>query len=73
MAPIPLSEALGQLAELITKAAKSTVVIVAGERAVRLTPVRVPRQGRRHFGSAAGRVHMAADFDAPLDDFADCT
>jgi hypothetical protein len=26
---------------------------------------------RRRAGSAAGRVHMAPDFDAPLEDFAD--
>lgn len=28
---------------------------------------------RRHAGSAVGRVHMAPDFDAPLEDFADYT
>jgi hypothetical protein len=26
---------------------------------------------RRTAGSAAGRVHMASDFDAPLEDFAE--
>jgi hypothetical protein len=26
---------------------------------------------RRRAGSAAGRVHMAPDFDAPLEDFAE--
>ncbi len=30
-----------------------------------------PSPRRRRAGSAAGRVHMAPDFDAPLDDFAD--
>jgi hypothetical protein len=28
---------------------------------------------KRRAGSAAGRVHMAPDFDAPLGDFADDT
>jgi hypothetical protein len=28
---------------------------------------------RRRAGSAAGRVHMAPDFDAPLQDFAEYT
>jgi hypothetical protein len=32
-----------------------------------------PPPRKRHAGSAAGRVHMAADFDAPLDDFAEYT
>ncbi|MCL2448571.1 MAG: DUF2281 domain-containing protein [Polyangiaceae bacterium] len=30
-----------------------------------------PPPRKRHAGSAAGRVHMAADFDASLDDFAE--
>lgn len=73
MASVSLSEALARLAELIDDASKETVVIVSGERAVRLTPVKVPRHRSRHFGSAVGRVHMADDFDAPLTDFADYT
>jgi hypothetical protein len=72
--PVPavtITEALGCLAELIHEAAKRTIVIVAGDRAVRLTPVRVPQHRVRHSGSAAGRVHMARDLDEPLADFAD--
>jgi len=30
-----------------------------------------PARRKRQAGSAAGRVHLAPDFDAPLDDFAD--
>ena len=66
-----IAEALTRLADLINEAAKRTVVIISGERAVRLTPVRVPKHRARHFGSAAGRVHMTADFDGPLADFAE--
>ena len=38
---------------------------------VDLVPVPSPAHPRPKFGSARGRVHMAPDFDAPLDDFAD--
>jgi len=71
MGAVTINEALGRLAELIGEAARRTVVIVAGDRAVRLTPVRVPRHEKRRFGSAAGRVHVAPDFDEPLSDFAE--
>lgn len=66
-----VAEALTRLVELINEAAKRTVVIVAGDRAVRLIPVRPPRHSARSFGSAVGRVHMAPDFDEPLADFAE--
>lgn len=73
MAAVTITEALGRLSELISEAARRTIVIVAGDHAVRLTPVRIPQHRKRHFGSAAGRVHMAADFDEPLADFAEYT
>jgi len=38
---------------------------------VDLIPVSQTPHPRPKFGSARGRVHMAPDFDAPLDDFAD--
>jgi antitoxin (DNA-binding transcriptional repressor) of toxin-antitoxin stability system len=38
---------------------------------VDLVPVRQSDKARPTFGSARGRVQMAPDFDAPLDDFAD--
>jgi antitoxin (DNA-binding transcriptional repressor) of toxin-antitoxin stability system len=69
MAAVTVAEALTRLADLISEAARRTVVIVAGDRAVRLTPVRPPQHHSRRFGSAAGRVHMAKDFDEPLTDF----
>jgi antitoxin (DNA-binding transcriptional repressor) of toxin-antitoxin stability system len=71
MAAVTVAEALTRLAELIGEAAKRTVVIVAGDRAVQLIPVRPPQHRARHFGSASGRVHMAKDFDDPLTDFAE--
>jgi antitoxin (DNA-binding transcriptional repressor) of toxin-antitoxin stability system len=71
VAAVTVAEALTRLAELIGEAARRTVVIVAGDRAVRLTPVRAPQHRARHFGSAAGRVHIGKDFDEPLADFAE--
>jgi len=38
---------------------------------VDLVPVPQTAHPRPRFGSARGRVQMAPDFDAPLDDFAD--
>jgi len=73
MASVTLREALTRLADLIDEATKRTVVIVSGDRAVKLTPVRSPQHRARHFGSAVGRVHLARDFDEPLTDFAEYT
>ena len=70
-AAVPLQEALGRLGELIDAAHKETIIIVKGDRAVRLAPVSTPAKRTRHAGSAAGRIHMADDFDAPLDDFSE--
>jgi antitoxin (DNA-binding transcriptional repressor) of toxin-antitoxin stability system len=71
VAAVTVAEALTRLADLIHEAAKRTVVIVSGERAVRLTPVRPLKPRPRHFGSAAGRVHLRNDFNEPLKDFAE--
>lgn len=71
VAAVTVAEALTRLADLISEAAKHTVVIVSVDRAVRLTPVRPPQRRARRFGSAAGRVHMGNDFDEPLADFAE--
>lgn len=70
MVAVTLAEALTRLADLINESTKRTVIIINGERAVRLTPIRIRKHGLRHFGSAAGRVHMSHDFDEPLADFA---
>jgi antitoxin (DNA-binding transcriptional repressor) of toxin-antitoxin stability system len=66
---VTIKEALARLADLIAEAATHTVVIVHGERAVRLTPVRVPKHRARRFGSAAGRVHVGAAFGEALTEF----
>jgi len=76
MLQVPIELAAPRLAELIDTAERGEpVVIVKGEHAVRLVPVAKPSEARprRRFGSAAGQIHMASDFDAPLDDFAEYT
>lgn len=65
-----VAEATAQFSTLVRKALRGEEVVIARDHKplVRLVPVAVPA---RTPGSAKGRVTMAADFDAPLDDFAD--
>jgi antitoxin (DNA-binding transcriptional repressor) of toxin-antitoxin stability system len=74
MLQIPLDIAATRLAELMETAKRGEpVVIVKGDQAVRLVPVALPSEARRHrrFGSAAGQICISPDFDAPLEDFAE--
>jgi antitoxin (DNA-binding transcriptional repressor) of toxin-antitoxin stability system len=69
---VTIDEAKARLAELIEKlAAGEEVTIVRGERAVaKLVGQPNPTGRERRPGSAAGAIlHMASDFDAPLEDF----
>jgi len=69
---VTIDEAKARLAELIEKlAAGEEVTIVRGERAVaKLVGQPSPAGRERRPGSAAGAIlHMASDFDAPLEDF----
>jgi len=65
-----VAEAKAQLSTLVRKALQGEEVIIARDNKplVRLVPVAVQQ---RKPGSARGRVKIADDFDAPLDDFAD--
>jgi prevent-host-death family protein len=65
-----VAEAKAQFSTLVRKALQGEEVIIARDHKplVRLVPVGVPV---RKPGSAKGQVSVAADFDAPLDDFAD--
>jgi prevent-host-death family protein len=74
MLQIPLDIAATRLAELMDTAKEGEpVVITKGDQAVRLVPVALPSETRprRRFGSAAGQIRIAPDFDAPLEDFAE--
>jgi prevent-host-death family protein len=65
-----VAEAKAQFSTLVRKALQGEEVVIARDNKplVKLVPVAVPA---RSPGSAKGRVTVAADFDAPLDDFAD--
>jgi len=65
-----VAEAKAQFSTLVRKALQGEDVVIARDNKplVRLVPVGVPA---RKPGSAKGRVTIAVDFDAPLDDFSD--
>jgi prevent-host-death family protein len=65
-----VAEAKAQFSTLIRKALQGEDVVIARDNKplLRLVPVAVQA---RTPGSAKGRVKIAADFDAPLDDFTD--
>ncbi len=67
---IDLSQAQARLAELVQEAARGEEVILTegGEPVARIIPIN-RAQRPREFGSARGLIHMAEDFDAPLEDF----
>ena len=74
MVQITPDEAATRLSDLITRARRGeAIVIVSGGEAVQLVPVATPSEVplKRKFGSAAGQIRMAPDFDAPLADFTD--
>ena len=69
---IDLNRARDQLPSLIEQAAQGEEVILTegGEPVARIIPI-APAREPRQFGSARGMIHMADDFDAPLEDFKD--
>lgn len=69
---IDLNHAEMRLAELVQRAARREDVILTdgGHPVAKIVPI-AQAQGPREFGSARGLIHMADDFDAPLEDFAE--
>jgi prevent-host-death family protein len=65
-----VAEAKAHFSTLVRKALQGEEVVIARDNKplVKLVPVGVHA---RTPGSAKGRVTIAADFDAPLDDFSD--
>jgi prevent-host-death family protein len=72
MKPVNVAEAKSRLSELIDAALQGEDVVIARRNTpvVKLIAVAQPKSGPR-FGALAGRIRMAADFRAPVDDFAD--
>ncbi len=65
-----VAEAKAHFSTLVRKALQGEEVVIARDNTplVKFVPVALRT---RTPGSAKGRVRMAADFDAPLDDFAE--
>lgn len=74
MHQVPVDEATTQLSNLIDAAMRGEVVLITtnDQQIVQLVPIKHSKQPRRA-GSAKGMIHMADDFDAPLDDFQEYT
>lgn len=70
MTQVTMAEAQSCLPDLVLAAVRGDDIVIAqnDQPVVRLVPV-VPGQPRPRFGSARGKIFMADDFDAPLDDF----
>ena len=68
---LTLNEAQNKLPELVNAAVQGDEIIILlndKNQAVQLIPVARPKR-KAKFGSAKGLIHMADDFDAPLEDF----
>ena len=72
MEKVNIYEAKTRLSELVREALAGEEVVIAknGVPAVRLVPVR-KEETKRELGFYAGKIVIADDFDAPLDDFKD--
>ena len=70
MQQIELKEVSSHLNDLIQSALNGEeVLILEGEKPIlKLTRVEIGKSRRRR-GTAKGLIHMAEDFDAPLEDF----
>jgi antitoxin (DNA-binding transcriptional repressor) of toxin-antitoxin stability system len=70
MTQVTMAEAQMRLPDLVLAAVQGDDIVIAqnDQAAVRLVPV-AAGQPRPCFGSARGKIFMADDFDAPLEDF----
>nr|CAA9270866.1 hypothetical protein AVDCRST_MAG63-2922 [uncultured Armatimonadetes bacterium] len=72
MVQVTLEEAGAKLSQLIDEAGKGEEIVITRDNIAVAKLVSVPAEKPRpQFGSAKGLIHMAEDFDAPLDDFKD--
>jgi antitoxin (DNA-binding transcriptional repressor) of toxin-antitoxin stability system len=71
MNAVEANEFAGSLTKLAEKAAmgEEIVLMVDGEPIAQIVPLQ--RRKPREFGSGAGMIVIASDFDEPLDDFKD--
>ena len=74
MTVVLLKDAKDRLEELLAASAKGEEVVIAREdgSTFKVVPAETPAKKKRGLvGSAKGKVWMADDFDAPLEDFED--
>jgi antitoxin (DNA-binding transcriptional repressor) of toxin-antitoxin stability system len=71
MQQVTLEEAATKLPELFEAALRGEEVLVTANGEINATIQLVPRAPSRRpqFGSAKGKIWMADDFDAPLEEF----
>jgi prevent-host-death family protein len=72
MIQVNIHEAKTHLSRLIAKVIGGEEIIIAkgNTPVVKLVQVTTLKE-KRKLGSAKGKIHVAPDFDAPLDDFKD--
>jgi prevent-host-death family protein len=72
MHQVDLEEAKTHLPDLIEIAVRGIEVVITKDNqpVVKLVPL-APSKPHLRFGSAAGKITMSEDFDAPLEDFKD--
>lgn len=70
MTQVTMAEAQLRLPDLVLAAVRGEDVVIAqnDQPVVKLVPL-AATQNRPRFGSAQGKIFMADDFDAPLEDF----
>ena len=70
MIQVNIHEAKTHLSRLIAKVVAGEEIIIAKDNipVVKLVQFTISKQ-KRKLGSAKGKIHIAADFDAPLQDF----
>ena len=73
MREVEIEQVCARLSELIEEITAGGEVVLTrdGQPLARLIPVSTRKRAQRSFGSAKGLLHIAADFDEPLDDFRD--
>lgn len=72
MQQVEISKAQLNLSDLVDSALQGEIVLITTHerQQVRLVPLGKSKPSKaRHFGSAKGKIWMAEDFDAPLEDF----
>jgi len=75
MKKLPVHQASDHLDDLVDAAMAGEEVVLTrdDQPTVKLVPINSSQAARPRYGSAAGLISMADDFDEPLDDFTDYT